>query len=330
MAGKFYLSFSVIALTAAGIFAQTPMPYPSAANLTQVSPTPISLETILTEAEKQTINYQETFKNLLATETKTFEDYDKNGNLKEETSVESNFFVYQSAKNKNVSSELRNVIKVEGRLIPDSQARADRFLAELGKTSTAEKELEKIQDEGSRYDKTLRIDGLTLFEAISLDTALRPFFEFKLENSEMYQGNDVYVVSYRQTRKSPYITINEKPSNDKKIIAGFDVDLPGALKKADVLMRGKLWIDKKTFQLWREERQLTVQTAKPIVAVETVLEYQPSEFDILVPKKITLLTNAFKKNSGENEFLPVKDLKATFEYSKFRKFDVDVQILDDN
>jgi hypothetical protein len=317
----------LIALTAVGVLAQTPTPSPNAGMSAQVSSMPTGLESILSEAEKQTLNYQEAFKNLLATETKTFEEYDKNGNLKNQTSVESNFFVYQSAKDKNLSSELRNVTKADGKLVPDSQARADRFLAELGKTTTGEKELEKIQDEGSRYDKTLKINGLTLFEAISLSDDLRSFFDFKLLGSENYQGTEVYVISYQQTKKTPLISINEKSSNDKKIRAGFDVSLPGALKKNDVFLRGKLWIDKQTFQIRREERQLAVQTPTPIVAMETVLEYQPSEFGILVPKKVSLLSNSIKKNS--NEFMAVKDTRVVFDYSKFRKFDVDVQILDD-
>ncbi len=320
----------LITITATGVFAQTPTASPSAQMSAQVSATPIQLETILSEAEKQAINYQEEFKNLLATETKTFEEYDKNGNLKNLMTVESNFFVYQSEKNKDLSSELRNVTKVDGKLVPDSQARADRFLAELGKTSTAEKELEKIQDEGSRYDKTLRINGLTLFEALSLDDSLRSYFDYKLVGLENLQGKEVYVVSYQQTKKSPFITINEKASNDKRVKAGFDVSLPGSLKKNDVFLRGKLWIDKQNFQIWREERQLAVQTTTPIVAMETILEYQPSEFGILVPKKISLQLNNIKKNSKENEFTAVKDTKVIYDYSKFRKFNVDVKILDDN
>ena len=329
MVKKISRALFLIFLTAVGIFAQTPSVSPTPLMPIQVSSLPVGLETILSEAEKQTINFQESFKNLLATETKNFEDYDKNGNLKTQTSVESNFFVYQSTKDKNFSSELRNVTKVDGKLVPDSQARADQFLAELGKTSTAERELEKIQDEGSRYDKTLRINGLTLFQAIALDRDLRPNFDFKLLDTESYQGKEVYVVSYQQIKQSPLISINGKSSNDAKVKADFDVSLPGSLKKNDVFLRGKLWIDKQTYQLWREERQLVVQAATPIVAMETVLEYQPSEFGILVPKKVSLQSNAIKRASKGNDFTAMTDTKAVFDYSKFRKFDVDVQILDD-
>lgn len=328
MKKKICCSVFIIAAGAAALFGQMPTGSPKMSTPVQVLTPSTDLNTILTESEKQAGNYQETFKNLLATETKTFEEYDKNGNLKDQTSVESNFFVYQSAKSKNAASELRNIIKVDGKLVPDSQTRAERFLAELGKSKTAEKELEQIQDEGSRYDKTLKIDGLTLFEAISLEPALRPFFDFKLDAIENYQGREVYVVSYRQTKKTPLISINgKKPETD--IVAGFDVDLPGALKKTDVLLRGTLMIDRQNFQLWREERQLVVQTPTPIVAMQTTLEYQASEFNILLPKKITLENYAVKKSKSD-AYTAIKDTKVVYDYSKFRKFDVDVQILDDN
>jgi hypothetical protein len=329
MIKNFIRAGMLIVSAAAAISAQTPSPKPAAPATPQAPTAVVSLETILAEAEKQVANYQETFKDLLAVETKTFEKYDKNGELKDETVIESNFFVYQSSKDEKTSTELRNVIKADRKLVPDSQARADRFLEELQKTKTVEKELEEIQDEGLRYDKTLKISGFTLFEAIALASNLRPFFDFKLLGSENYQGREVYLVSYQQTRKSPFITVNEKESKEKGIKADIDAGLPGALKKADKFLRGKLWIDRETFQIWREERQLTVQTGAPIVAQETVFEYAPSEFGILVPKKITFIDNSVKKISKSDEFAAVKNARVVFDYTKFRKTNVEVQIIDD-
>ena len=63
----------ITALTVMAVFAQTPSPMPTVQSSPQVSPTPVvSLATILTEAEKQTANYRETFKDLLAIEKKAF------------------------------------------------------------------------------------------------------------------------------------------------------------------------------------------------------------------------------------------------------------------
>lgn len=326
---KIFYAMTLMTLAASSAFAQTPAPAPTPTAMPQTAATPASLETILSEAEKQKINYQETFKDLLATETKTFEEYDKDGEIDRETVVESNFLVYQSSKDKEVSSELRNITKINGKLVPDSQARADKFLAELQKSKTLEKELEKIQDEGVRYDKTIDIINFTIFEGVTLAERIRPNFEFKLLGTEDYNGSRVYVVSYQQTKKSPLIVIDEKEPKNEDVAVYYDIKLPGALKKNEKFLQGKLWIDAATFQLWREERRVAVQQTNgaPLIIQETVFEYNLSEFGILVPKKIVFLDNSVKKNSGN--FGTAKDTKVTFDYSKFRKTNVEVLISDD-
>jgi hypothetical protein len=287
------------------------------------------LETILSEAAKQAQNYQEEFKNLLADEKKTFESYNKRGEVKKQTIVESNFLVYQSSKVSNINSELRNVVKVDGKLVPDSQKRSDLFFAELEKASTVESELEKIQKESSRYDKTLEISRLTLDEGVSLSENLRPFFDFKLVGTEMYQGAEVFVINYQQIRKSPNITLNEEANAAEGLRLDFKFDLPSALKKADAFLRGKLWIDAKTFQIWREERELTVQAAEPLVILKTTFDFQSSDYGILVPKQILLTSNTIRRAPEENQYVAVKDMTVSFDYSRFRKTNVDIKILDD-
>jgi hypothetical protein len=319
---------AIFILSSVSVFAQDTqpmtMPQPSP------QPSPASLDTILNEAAKQTLNYRETFRDLLATETKTFEKYKKDGNPDDTTKVESNFFVYQSSKDGKTSSELRNVTKVNDKPVPDSQSRADRFLGELQKAKTVEKELEKIQDESLRHDKSIRISGFTLFEAIVLAENLRPNFEFNLDGTENYQDGDVYVVSYRQTRKTPFITVNEKATNETGLKADFDVSVPGSLKKTDKFLQGKLWIDAQTFQLVREQRQVVVQTSPPIIVQETVFEYERSQYEIFVPKKIIFTDYTVKKGSGKNNFTTLKNARMTFDYSEFKRTNVDIEILDDD
>ncbi|MBA2736695.1 MAG: hypothetical protein H0U50_07925 [Pyrinomonadaceae bacterium] len=292
----------------------------------QTSP---NLETILSEAQKQTEFYKETFRNLLAEETKIFEEFDKTGNSDQQTAVKSNFLVYQSGRNANVTTELRNVVEVNGKPVPNSQKRSGDFLAELEKTTTLEKELNKIQREGSKYDKTIEVYGLTLNEAIVLSPNIRPFFEFKLLGAENYQGNDVYVISYQQTKKSPYNVVNGKDSVSNEASYNFALDIPGALKNNDTFLRGKLWIDAKNFQLRREEQELTVNAPAPLTLLTTNFEYQPSNYEILVPKTISITTYKLRKQKADGKFIAVKDTNVNFDYSKFRQTNVEVKILDD-
>lgn len=320
MNGKI-LCLLFLIVSACSAFAQQTPPAPAA---------DLALDQILAEAAKQTAVYREEFKNLLADERKTFERYNKDGELRATNVVESNLLIYQSPKNQNVASELRNVTKVDGKLIPDSQKRSDEFFGELEKTRTLESELEKIQREGSRYDKTLEITGFTLTEGLVLAENLRPLFEFQLNGRENYNGREVYSISFRQTRPSPYISINGRGASGGNASLNLDnFDLPGALKKSDVLLRGKLLIDASNFQLWREEREVTVQSAAPVVVLETTFDYQPSEYGILVPKQIAWTAYSVKRNSGENRFYSVKESRVVFDYSRFRKSNVEVIITEE-
>jgi hypothetical protein len=330
MTKKIIYTAILTALTAVCTTAQTPAPKPVPQPSPMVMPAPVTLDTILSEATKQIAVYRETFRDLLATETKTFENFGKDGELDEATTIESIFLVYRSAKDDNASAELRNIVKVDDKLIPDSQARTDRFLTEVQKTATAEKELEKIEKEGLRYDRTIKVYGYTFDQGIALSENLRSIFDFKLAGTETVDGSETYLVTYQQTKNSPYITVNAKSADTKGGSAEFNTDIPGALKKTDKFLRGKLWIDKQTFQIRREERQLAIQTPTPIIVNETIFEYVPSEFGIFVPKQISFMDNDIKKVSKSENYEAVKDMTVNFKYSKFRKTNVDIKILDDD
>ncbi len=288
-----------------------------------------NLDTIIKKAGEQIAVYQETFKNLVAKETKTFEQYDKNGELKKKNVVESTFVVYQSPRDKELITEFRNVTKVDDKLIPDSDRRSEEFFAELKKTESSARELAKIEKESLRYDKSLLISGFTLQESPVLSENLRPYFDFQMLGTEMIEGNEVYVISYRQTKQCPFISINESAGKSDDLKFDFRLDLSGGIKKSDVFLQGKLWIDAKKFQLWRERRELTARIAKPVTLLTTDFIFQPSEFGILVPKQITLIEYKVKNAAKENQSAVV-ETKVTFDYSKFNKTDSDVKILDEN
>src|SRR4051812_15644257 len=121
---KFNLIFAAVSMFAAfNVFGQTTPVQTMPTMPTQT--TPVSLDNILSEAQKQSENYRETFRNLLADEVKTFEEFDKRGEPERRTTVRSSFLVYQSGKNQTATAELRNVLEVNGKLIPDSQKRGE-------------------------------------------------------------------------------------------------------------------------------------------------------------------------------------------------------------
>jgi hypothetical protein len=289
---------------------------------------PVDLETILKNADAQTQNYRSEFKNLLSEEIKTFETFDKNGSSKKRTIVESNFIIYQSSKDESVSTEYRNVFKVDGKPVGDSEKRTTELFEKIAKAESVQQELERIKKESSRYDKTLELDGLSLLQSPILAEYSRPYFDFKLLGREISNGTDAFLVEYRQTKPSPYILIEEETTDRSKLTLGFSLDLPDTLNKSNVFLRGKLWIDAQTFQIRREERELTAQiesSTKPLVLFRSEFEYQPSDFGILVPKKIAFTYFEVKSKDKGREISAKLDTKATFEYAKFSKSDVEVE-----
>jgi hypothetical protein len=285
------------------------------------------LETILKNADAQTVVYTEGFKDLITKETKTFESYKQNGDLSKRNIIESNFLVYQSERDASVVSEFRNVVKVDGKPVSEKNRTPEEFFSQIQKTGSVEKELEKVKKESLRFDKTLEIQGLTLLQAPVLSNNFRQFFEFDLLGKEKIGGREVYVIAYKQMRKSPYVLINEKgKSNDLSL--SFDINLPGSIKKSDVFLSGKLWIDAENFQLRREERNLSARRENPVLLMKTDFEYQPSEYGFLVPKQITLV-QFNTKNYRKNPSASIKDLQVSFDYSAFTKTNVEVEILDE-
>ncbi|HQU85077.1 MAG TPA: hypothetical protein PKY59_18190 [Pyrinomonadaceae bacterium] len=291
-----------------------------------VSAQTADLQTILTEAQKQTDFYRETFRNLLAEETKTFEEFDKNGISDKRSVVKSNFLVYQSGKDATKTAELRNVIEVDGKTIPNSQKRSDELFAELEKSETYESELKKIVKESLRFDKTWEINGVTLNEGFVLHPNFRSSFDFKLVGSENLPEGSFYVVNYRQNKSNPNIIINGKPSKTNDLTLQVQINVPSSLKKEELILSGKLWIDAKTFQILREERNIVPKSNDLLILHTTNLEYAPSEYGILVPKTIALTFFDAKKQN--NNLSMIKDTVVNFDYSKFRKTETDIIILD--
>ncbi len=288
---------------------------------------PPSLETILEGAAKQRNAYIEGFKNLTAQETKLFEIYGKNGNVKKKRSIISTFIVYPLTTDKRSVAEFRNVMSVDGKNVADSDKRAQQFFDEITKVESSKKELAKIEKEGARYDEEVSISGLTLFQAAALADNLRPFFHFTYKGTTTLSGREVYVVAYDQTNDSPYVSIDPKVTPDESklaVIADLGLENGG---KTKARLNGTFWLDSSSFQVRKEERILTVQAPEmsaPVVAVETFLEYQDSTFDILTPQRV-IFTQFTIGKSGQ---LSRKDVTVVLEYSNFSRPDVEVKSAD--
>jgi len=309
---KWILSFTFFTLIA--------LPNLSAA---QQVPEP-TLNDILNRAADETKKYIEAFKNLLSEESKTIETFDKQGTVKKKKTIRSTFLVYQLTKDQNQSTEFRNVVAVDGKLLEDADRRAQDFFTKVVRAESSKKELQELRKESSRYDGDLVISGMTLFQSPILSEKLRPFFDFTLNGRSSVDGTEVYEVSYLQKTQTPMIQVNVKGDSEPGgtfIEYDVDSDVHGDLNGR---LRGKLWIDVSTFQVRREHRELTVQPENAISRLPAIVndfDFQASDFGILTPKKITHIQSRIR-SKGEP---PIKEMQVTMDYSNFTRPDVEVK-----
>lgn len=274
--------------------------------------TPTELESLIRLAGLRINDYKAKFKDLTADEEQRVEEYSSDGKLKRQRRIVSDLIIYQSQLDSSSMSEYRNVRLVDGVAVAKREERLVNLFSRLAKADSVKKELDRINRESRRYDLDYSFYGLTLNEGLLLSENLRPSFQFTNTGREQINGRDVIVIQYQQITNNPDIALKFS-------------SLPKALKGSEPLYRGRLWLDAETAQLWREEREITIQPPslrEPLVLMKFEFDYAGSSFGILTPKQIVFsIYNNVRMGADK---LPEMLLggRVTYEYSGFRRFDI--------
>lgn len=273
--------------------------------------TPAEVKELIRLANLRINEYRDKFKDLTADEEQKVEEYDGEGKLKRQRLIVSDLIIYQSQLDPSSMSEYRNVRMVDGVAVAKRDERLVNLFGRLAKADSVKKELDRINRESRRYDLDNSFYGLTLNEGLLLSENLLPSFQFTDAGREQIKGRDVVVLQYQQVARSPHLTLK--------------ISLPDELKGAESRYRGRLWLDAETAQLWREERELTLQhpsVSRPLILMRFEFEYTDSSFGILTPQRIVFST--YNKGRVGPDKVPEQRVvgKITFQYSGFRRFDV--------
>ncbi len=298
-------------------------------SIQQLTAQEIDLEKFLDRAYQATIQYQETFKNLVSEELRTYDYFRKDGTLEDSRKIRSIFIVYQSPKN-NAIAEFRNVIEFNGKNVAREDKDIVKFFEKLSKSDSNEEEIKRLRKEADRFDGKTHAYGMTLSEAFILHRLYRPSFEFKILGKDKIEGHDVIIVEYNQTKENLRISVNATNEERKKEPNGIGfnlLDLPDRFRPTNPRLHGKLWLDAETAQLWRNDFTVSIQPAvfsKPIISSEFSYQYQSGEYGILLPKIFSMTGYRF---SGKTDADLVRNKfgTKTFEYSKFSKPDSQVK-----
>lgn len=278
---------------------------------THPQPNSAEVEELVRRARLGVSEYRAKFKDLTADEEQKVEEYDGEGKLKKQRRIVSELVIYQSQLDTSLAAEYRNVREVDGVTVAKREERLVNLFKRLAKADSVKKELDRISRESGRYDHRYSLNGQTLNQGVLLDEKLREAFQFTVAGREQVNGREVIVLQYQQVAQSPHATTK--------------VSLPSALKGAESLYRGRLWLDAETAQIWREERELTLRHPsfnRPLVLWRFEFEYAGSNFGILTPRRIVWSYYDRGRTGADKQPELLLGGKVVFEYGGFRRFEV--------
>ena len=268
--------------------------------------TAIDLEQVLVRFFAAAEEYERTFRDLVAEETKIVEVYGASGTVEKRREIVSDLLVYRSPRADSATAEYRDVKSVDGRPVQKRGERALKLLTSAATAESVEKELEAINRQTYRYEFDRHLRGFTIHQG---GKPYREEFQFEWVGRDRIAGHHVVVVDYRSKAANPRMTLL----------------VPKEFGTPSFFQRGRLWLDAETCQLWREVSEAVVphpDSPEPLLMLRRESSYRPSPFGILVPDRIIwdwLTRFSHPKNARPSFALSER---ATFAYGSFKRFDV--------
>jgi hypothetical protein len=253
--------------------------------------------------------YAKVFRNLVAEETKVIETFDSSDRLQKRREIVSDLLVYQSSRNSGEqTTELRDVRSVDGKPVNNRDKLILDLIRQAGKTDSVEREIERIELEGLRYDGDCSVYNSTIYPQ---SFAFRDHFRFEWVGRDRIGDNDVVIIDFHEDGAS-MLTMPSEYSQ---------------MGVSAVFARGRLWIDATTFQLRQERAEIAgihPAEAEPLTMMRLQRENinADNSLGILTPKRIVI-----------DHFIPRKTQKnqppafggvcrTTLTYGAFHRFDV--------
>ena len=277
--------------------------------------------------------YQKTFLNLTAEETRLVEIFDQTGRVEKRREIVSDLVIYQPPRDSgsegddssgggspakggkqarlstdDETTEYRDVRSVDGKLISKRSVRAVDLLTRASKSKSITKELALIDRESARYDLDYRFFGSTSQSGLMLRE--REKFRVDWAGRDRVSGHDVVVLDYQEVAPN-------RNNPDQQFYEHYGLSAS--------LIRGRLWLDVTTSRLRRERWEFTgihPELSQPVTIVRREAVYAESRFGILVPERVDFewFNHAKPKKNQAPTFF--RGARGTCTYREFRQFDV--------
>jgi len=265
------------------------------------------VDAIVRDADARRREYMETFKSLTAVETRVTERLDRNGVLEKQRTVVSDFLVYQSTLKSNAVSEYRIAREVDGKAVGNATENGIKTFQRLAAAKTLEQEFDRLREANAKYALGYAAWGSTVNPLAIFREEIRDQIAFSLVGRDRVNDRDVVIVSFQSK--------GFRPVEPKSIYRQF--------RKPQSGVRGRAWLDAETWRAHRWEGEtLAVDDTltTPVVLMRYDVEYGPSAYDLLTPRKIVV--SFFDRSEKKTPQIRWLNARITYTYDAFKRFEV--------
>jgi hypothetical protein len=228
---------------------------------------------LLSVARRRAEEYNTLFRDLAAEEKRISIPFNKSGEEVERREVICEFVVYQSRLDPDLAFEFRSAKSVDGKRVSGQEKSVMKLFENLIKAKTYLEERELINKESFSHDKIgFVFYGTVIYQWRELMEYASNSVVIDYAGSEKIDGEETVVLSFQQTSR------NER----------LEWLTPSKFRGLGQRVRGKLWLDARTAQIRRAERELRLimPTARdPVTLWKQTFDYTKSDLGILVPKR---------------------------------------------
>ena len=264
------------------------------------------LDAIVRQADVRRREYVDAFKSLTAVETRVTERFDKNGALEKHRKIVSDFLVYQSELKTDEVSEYRIAHEVDGKAVGGATEAIQTF-QRLASSKTLEQEFKRLRDANAKYALGYAAWGATLNPLWMVRSDRRGDCDFAVLGRDRVNDRDVVIVSFR--------TKEFRSVEPKVLYRQFQKPRSG--------LRGRLWLDAENWRLHRSESEtlaLGESIATPVVLLRYDVDYGPSAFDLLTPRKVVV--SFFDRSERKTPQIRWLNARITYTSDAFKRFEV--------
>ena len=264
----------------------------------------------LNVARRRAEEYNKLFRDLATEEKRTSILFKKSGEEEKPHEVICEFVVYQSKIDPGLAFEYRSAKSVDGKRVSDQEKRLMKLFEDLARAEGASQERQLINKESFSHDKiSFVFYGTVIYQWRELMEYSRDNVKIEYAGTEKIDGQETVVINFRQIAR------------DERL----EWEAPIRLNHHEQRARGRLWLDARTAQIRRAERELSLiipGAPNPVPLWKQTFDYAQSDLGILVPRRFVYDLFFEMRRNIDGNVESVRSGRLISEFGTFKRFSV--------